>query len=294
MLPLSLALLLVAGGAQAHGAGNAASSWSLDAWTVLPLLAMAILLGRGTVRLARRAGRGAGPLRRQSGALALGWACLVLALVSPLASVGHVSFSAHMLQHELLMLVAAPLIVLGRPTAVLAWGVPAAGRQGLAWLLRPLRALGRAATQPLVATMLQAAVLWLWHAPPIFDRALRLPAWHAAQHLSFLLAAVAFWVAILDRCGRSLGGRSLAALCLFASSLVSGALGALMALSESPWYAGYAALGLTPSGLSPAEDQQLAGLLMWVPGGLLHAGAALALLGRALSQPAEVPHARLG
>lgn len=293
MLPLSLVLLLLPGLAAAHGVGEAASGWRPEAWTALPLLAMAVLLGLGTLRLARRARRGG--VRRRGMLLALGWGCMVLALASPLAAAGHASFAAHMLQHELLMLVAAPLLVLGRPVAVLAWGLPAGLRQGLARLLHapPLRAAGRAATHPLVATLLQAAVLWLWHAPPLFDLALRLPGWHAAQHLSFLLAGIAFWIAMLERCGTSLAGRSLAALCLFASSLVSGALGALMALSESPWYAGYAALGLTPNGLTPAEDQQLAGLLMWVPGGLVHAGAALVLLGLALRRPEEVAHARL-
>ena len=65
--------------------------------------------------------------------------------------------------------------------------------------------------------------------------------------------------------------------------MIGGALGALMALSTSPWYAAYAAMGMTPFGLSPAEDQQLAGLIMWIPGGLFHLGAALWFLGRWLS-----------
>jgi putative membrane protein len=75
---------------------------------------------------------------------------------------------------------------------------------------------------------------------------------------------------------------------------VSGALGAFMAFSSSPWYAGYTSLGLAPFGLTPAEDQQLAGLLMWIPGGLVHAFAALALLPRWLrDRPDEVGHAAL-
>ena len=78
------------------------------------------------------------------------------------------------------------------------------------------------------------------------------------------------------------GRHGVSLLCLFATSAISGALGALMAFSESPWYAGYAAVGMTPAGLTPAEDQQIAGLLMWIPGGLVHAGAALALVGAAL------------
>ncbi len=76
--------------------------------------------------------------------------------------------------------------------------------------------------------------------------------------------------------------RGVAVLCLFATSVISGALGALMAFSESPWYAGYAAMGMAPFGLTAAEDQQIAGLLMWIPGGLVHAAAALILVGAAL------------
>ncbi|WP_407696273.1 cytochrome c oxidase assembly protein [Sphingobium sufflavum] len=77
-----------------------------------------------------------------------------------------------------------------------------------------------------------------------------------------------------------------AALCLVATSIVSGALGALMAFATSPWYSGYARLGLAPFGLTPAEDQELAGLLMWVPGGLVHAVAALLVM-RRLLRPAH-------
>jgi cytochrome c oxidase assembly factor CtaG len=105
--------------------------------------------------------------------------------------------------------------------------------------------------------------------------------WHIAQHLSFLVSALFFWQAVLTPVRRGLG---LAALCLFATSLVAGALGALMAFSDSPWYARYALLGMAPFGLTPTEDQQLAGLLMWIPGGLVHAGAALLLIGLALRE----------
>lgn len=82
----------------------------------------------------------------------------------------------------------------------------------------------------------------------------------------------------------------MAGLCLFATSIVTGALGALMAFSSSPWYAGYARIGMAPLGLAPAEDQQIAGLIMWVPGGLVHAIAALVIV-RGLLGP---PPGRLG
>jgi putative membrane protein len=90
-----------------------------------------------------------------------------------------------------------------------------------------------------------------------------------------MLASLIFWAAMLDS---RRGGYLLSAACLFATSLVEGALGALMALSASPWYSAYAAMDLSGIGLDPMTDQQLAGLIMWVPGGLIHGGAALAFL----------------
>ena len=170
------------------------------------------------------------------------------------------------------MLVAAALLPLSRPLGLMLWAFPRRIRQGLAFpgLLRRL-------ADPVLATTLQAAAMWAWHAPPLFNRALGHPGWHIAQHLSFLVTALLFWWSVTQT-----PNRGLAALCLFVTSVVGGALGALMALSASPWYAGYAAMGMMPFGLTPAEDQQLAGLIMWVPGGLVHAGAALVLLAQYL------------
>jgi putative membrane protein len=123
-------------------------------------------------------------------------------------------------------------------------------------------------------------MLWLWHAPAFFDRALGSEGWHATQHLSLLLSALLFWWAING--ASSLQRRhGTAALCLFFTSLHSGLLGALMALSASPWYARYVAMGLSgTAGLTPLEDQQIAGLIMWVPGGAVHAIVALVYLSR--------------
>ena len=94
----------------------------------------------------------------------------------------------------------------------------------------------------ITATVLQAAVLWLWHAPTLFELALATDVWHIIQHLSFLISALLFWSAMFHN-KQANGGRGLAMLCLFATSVVSGALGALMALSQSPWYPRYAQMG---------------------------------------------------
>ena len=104
---------------------------------------------------------------------------------------------------------------------------------------------------------------------------------------AFALFAAASASCLARRCAAS----CLSSLCLFATSVVSGALGAMMAFSQSPWYPSYERLGLTPFGLSPAEDQQLAGLLMWIPGGAVHAAAALVAVAAVLKpvRP-EAPH----
>jgi putative membrane protein len=149
-----------------------------------------------------------------------------------------------------------------------------------------MRATWQFMSGAVTATILQAAALWLWHAPTLFDLALTSNGWHITQHLSFLVSALLFWSAMFHS-KQAVGGRGLAVLCLFATSVISGALGALMAFSQSPWYPRYAMLGLAPFGLTPVEDQQLAGLLMWIPGGLVHAIAALVLLGTLLRESTE-------
>jgi cytochrome c oxidase assembly factor CtaG len=263
--------------AHAAAVAHPEPGWTLEPWLLFSLTLSAGLYGLGALRLHRRSGAGRETLRRRAGLFTAGWLALVLAAVSPLHEAGAQSFSLHMIEHELLMLVAAPLLVMARPLGAMIWAFPASARRTLAatgrW--RWLQGVGEVLTGPVTATLLQAAVLWIWHAPGLFELALTEEPWHVAQHLSFLISALFFWQAVLIP-GR--GGVGLAALCLFATSIVAGALGALMAFSQSPWYARYALLGMAPFGLTPTEDQQMAGLLMWIPGGLIHAGAALAII----------------
>ncbi|RTL23478.1 MAG: cytochrome c oxidase assembly protein [Sphingomonadaceae bacterium] len=290
---LSLLLLARAAPAVAHAAGaaddHAPPGWTLDPWITGPLALAALLFARGWWRLHARSGQGSAALRRRGRLYAAGLLVLAAALVSPLHQAGERSFAAHMFEHELLMLVGAPLLVLAEPLAIMLWAFPSAARRAIAATVPVIAAPWRRLTGAVTATVLQAAALWLWHAPALFDRALASEGWHVAQHLSFLVSALLFWTAMLHR--RTPAG--IAALCLVATAIVSGALGALMAFATSPWYAGYSSLGMAPFGLTLAEDQQLAGLLMWVPGSLVHAGAALVLMRRLLVDSAErEPHAR--
>jgi putative membrane protein len=262
--------------------------WTWDTWITAPLLIAGLIYLVGWRRLLGRACRGRAALNRQAVLFSIGWLILALALVSPLHQAGERSFAAHMFEHELLMLAAAPLLALSRPLATMLWAFPPSTRRGLgaASLWSPLKAIWKTLTGPVTATLLQSAALWLWHMPAFFDRALASTGWHTAQHLSFLITSLFFWTAMFDTSKRP-GAIGVAALCLFATSVTSGALGALMAFSQSPWYRAYAELGIAPFGLSPVEDQQLAGLLMWVPGGLVHALAALVLVRRMLRPDVE-------
>jgi putative membrane protein len=229
-------------------------------------------------------GTGKGIRRWEALAFVGGWFALFVALVSPVHAWGRVLFSAHMTQHEILMLVAAPLLVLGRPLIAFMWSLPlewsrrigALGKIG--WLQKSWRVL----TIPVVAWLIHAVALWSWHVPVLFEAVLHNEWVHTAQHLSFLLSALLFWWALIH--GRQgWMGYGAAALYVFTTSLHSGLLGALLTFSRTVWYPSY--VGLTASwGLSPLEDQQLGGLIMWIPAGVLYAFAGLVLVAGWLRQ----------
>jgi cytochrome c oxidase assembly factor CtaG len=284
LLLLATSAPVLAHDGESHGAG-----WTLAPLVILPLLLTVLLYAIGALRLRQRSGLGRPALKRDVLLFAAGWLTLAGALVSPLHQAGERSFTLHMIEHEILMLVSALLLVAARPGAAFLWAFPAGLRQALGGASR--WGIWRALTDPFLATGLQAAAIIVWHVPRLFDLAVRSEGWHVVQHLSFISSALIFWWAMIHpRAGRA--GYLVSALCLFVTSMVGGGLGALMALSGSPWYASYAALGMTPAGLTPQEDQQLAGLLMWIPGGLYHLAAALWFLFRALQEGRHVVPSR--
>ena len=207
----------------------------------------------------------------------LGWLALFVALVSPMHAWGQVLFSAHMTQHEILMLVAAPLLILGRPLVTFLWALPINWSRSLGNLakIRTLNRLWRTFTIPLVAWLVHAIALWIWHIPVLFEAVLYYESVHTAQHLSFFISALLFWWALIHGPQGAMGYGA-AVLYLFTTSVHSGVLGALITLAGSVWYPSY--VGLTSSwGLTPLEDQQLGGLIMWIPAGLVYVIAGLAL-----------------
>jgi putative membrane protein len=248
------------------------TAWSFEPFVLVGLVLSAWLYLRGAWQMA-----GSRLRSRESLAFFGGWLALVVALVSPLDSLGGALFSAHMAQHEVLMLVAAPLLVLGRPLAPFLLALPVRWR-------RELASLGKTElvqrgwywlVNPFVAWLIHAAVLWLWHAPWLFQATLASEAVHAAQHLSFLVSALLFCEALIYGHERWMGYGA-AVIYVFTTAVHTSALGALLTFSPTLWYPVYqqttAAWGLTP-----LEDQQLGGLIMWVPAGVVYLVAGLAL-----------------
>jgi len=282
---ITVALLIAAVPAAAHvvlrGGAIEPSLASGAPWITAALVVTGVAYGAGVRRLWSATATGRGIRRPDAAAFAGGWLALAVALLGPLDAWAERSFAAHMLQHEILMLVAAPLLVIGRPLAAWTWALPrrahAALRRALA--STALARFWRAFTRPLGATVVQLGVLFVLHVPGLFDYAATHPGAHAAQHAIFLASALCFWWAtrgalVHPRFGHESGaGAALA--CLFVTMLATGALGALLAFASAPWYSIYAA-SATPWSASALDDQQLGGLVMWIPGGCVYLVAGLA------------------
>jgi putative membrane protein len=182
-----------------------------------------------------------------------------------------------MTQHEILILVAAPLIVLGKPMMVSLKALPQQTAGTLARVAQrpPIASAWAIMSAPLAAWLLHALALWIWHIPAAFDATLHNNAIHAAQHISFFGSAILFWWAVMHSRQRRLS-YGLAVLYMFTTAMHSGLLGALLTLSQSVWYPSY--IHQNPLHLTPLEDQQLGGLIMWIPAGLVYVVAGLAFL----------------
>ena len=287
--------LLAAGAAHAHDVAAPVApqlAWIFEPWVVICLGVSALLYGLGLARLWPKSGAGRAQLRRRACSFFAGWLALAAALVSPLDALGSLLFSAHMLQHEAMMIVAAPLLVLGRPFALWMWGLPPGWRKpvGMAVQGRSMQLGWSLLTWPVFAWLFHAAVLWLWHAPLLFEAALHSNAIHTLQHVSFLGSALLFWWAVLGD-GSFRPQRGLSMLYIFTTMAHTGALGALLTWSGIVWYPSYVGAG-EAFGMDALEDQQLGGLIMWVPGGLAYLIAGLALASQWLGRSA--PPAKAG
>ena len=259
-----------------HG-GGLGQSWALEPGLVIPLAAAGVLYAKGFAALWRRA-RTRDEHRWRGASFAVGWIVLALSLLSPLHDLSEQLFSAHMVQHELLMVVAAPLLVLGRPVAVFLWALPRSARFAVARVARntTLRRTWHTVARPFDAWLIHGVVIWVWHLPSLFQATLTSESVHALQHASFVGSALLFWWSILH--GQR-AARGMTIVYLFTTAVHTGVLGALMAFARVPWYPTYTN-GAAIWGLSPMADQQLAGLIMWIPASVAYLLAALVAIRR--------------
>jgi putative membrane protein len=262
--------------------------WTSWSWEPLVLLGIALsgwLYARGVWALWHRAGVGRGVPLWQAAAFMAGLLTVFVALISPMDGLSASLFSAHMAQHLLLILVAAPLLVLGNPLLPFLWALPRPWRRSVGgwWRSRRLRAAWHLLTDPVVAWAVAAAALWVWHIPRLYDAALGSEGVHALEHGVFLGTALLYWWTVARSGRRGSLGYGAGLLSVFAMAVQSGALGALMTFASRPWYPAYAAR-TAAWGLTPLEDQQLGGLIMWVPAGAVYLLAAGLLFAGLLAQ----------
>ena len=255
-------------------------AWTFEPVTIALLAISGWLYARGLTRLWHAAGRGRGVREQEASMFAAGWLVLALSLLSPMHALGGVLFSAHMAQHELLMTVATPLLVLGRPLIPFVWALSpkwrrVTGRWSAArWFAVPWEAL----THPVTAFLLHAAAIWVWHLPSLYDATVSSEVMHAAQHASFVVTALLFWWVVL-RPSPARGGTAAAIALLFGTVMHTGALGAVLTLSSRVLYTVYTST-TGAWGFTSIQDQQVGGLIMWVPGGIVYVIAALWLVVR--------------
>jgi putative membrane protein len=249
------------------------SSWTWDPLVLLSLLFFGSNYTLGVRRLWRRAGVGHGVRRREAACFTGGLAAIFIALDSPLDAMSLNLVSAHMVQHLMLIVAAAPLLALGRPHTALLWALRRNERRVVGrWWRRSAvcRPLWRLVTAPLVVLVLHTAALWIWHLPPLYQAAVLHSGVHALEHVSFLATALLLWWTIVHP-GK--WGHGAGVLLVFVTGMQSVALGVLFTFSQAPWYPVYGGRAAA-WGLTPLADQQLAGVIMWVPTGVIYLVAA--------------------
>jgi putative membrane protein len=249
-------------------------AWSADPAVLLGVGVLAVLYVRGWLHMKRRQ---TSQLLYFSGGLGT----IVVALCSPIGTYDQALFSLHMTEHLLLTLVAPPLLLLGKPLVPLLWGLPEQERRGVARLFAPRGALARMCgtlVRPVVALGLFSVTFALWHLPSLYEAAQGQTLTHYTEHATFFLTGMLFWWPVIHPHGGPRRLAKVAAIAYFALPMVEGTLmGALFTFASRPLYASYV-LAPRVTTLSPLDDQQLAGLIMWIPGGLVYAVAVLTLL----------------
>lgn len=252
------------------------SRWNLDPVLVAALVTLAALYALGAMRLDRRSPADPGaPVRREQAAFYVGWTITAVALVSPLCALSVSLFSARVGQHMLLVLVAAPLVAIGRPFAALGGLI---ARPGVTRQRSPLQ-------PPLLASAAFAGLLWFWHAPGPYAATFSSTFVYWSMHISLFGAALWLWSGL----DRTLAGSMRVVGAGVISSVQMGFLGVLITLAPRAIYTPHA-LTTGAWALTPLQDQQLGGAIMWIPGCLVFLMVSMLALGPALAaQSAQHP-----
>lgn len=248
------------------------TAWRFDPWIGATLVGAFVVYLRGW-----RPADG----RRRAWAFVTALLLIALALLSPVEAASGVLVSAHMVQHLLLVSLAAPLLAVSSPGAALLRGSPFSVRRAMVSARRSLRidvARLRMLRHPTARWSLFVGTFWLWHASALYGAAVEQPLLHVAEHVTFLGTAVLVWSVIVGHPAARLPPM-LAAVAVFGLALQSVLLSALLTFAPSPWYDPYA--DPPPAwGLDALADQQLAGVIMWVPAGVVHTAIGIALIAR--------------
>lgn len=261
--------------------------WSFHHWTwelsiTLPLAIFAMWYLIGSIRRENTSS-----LRWRHLAFWSGWFALCVALVSPLHQLGDALFSAHMLQHEILLLVSAPLIAASHCSVTLLYALPIRKRRRIGGIISAIERhpVITWITAPLCAFLLHAITLWGWHIPALYQATIESDAVHAAQHLCFFFTGLVFWSALYGA-GRSTMSYGAAVLYTFGTAVHCSALGALLTFSTVLWYPIYADRTAAWN-MTALQDQQLGGLLMWVPSGVIFILIGIVLTARWIQTSSE-------
>lgn len=247
--------------------GQSHAGWNLVTMSVLAATAWLFLRGPG------------GRSERRQFLFVTGLIALMAALASPLETLAEELASAHMFQHVLLLLVAAPLLAASRPVEGLVGGLPRRWRKTVGRVRRMTRLTPekRRLVTPVLVWMAYGGALWVWHAAGLYELALQSSVVHVVEHLCFIVAGVAFWSLVLVGRRRPDLSPGLRGLMVFTTAFHSVLLAALITFADRPWYDAYAETA-AHWGLTAIDDQRLAGLLMWIPGGLVYSGTGLWIL----------------
>lgn len=240
------------------------------------LAAVGAMYASGVTRAWQRAGTGRLVRVREVVFFGLGLLATLVALVGPLDARAATSLTAHMVQHVLLLSIAAPLLAIGEPAIALLYAFDDRTRSRLSpWWRRALRSQrGRGWVVWIAITLgVQTAILFAWHLPALYDAAIRHPLLHGVEHLCFLLSATAFWWVVAGTGWPSRRGAAVFA--VFAGWFPPMGVGALMTMAQTPWYRAY----VVHTRAGALGDQQMAGVVMWAVGGLASVIAAAVLFG---------------